>query len=219
MNVSSAITGFLSHIKETTLVDFEMIGLEFIFDENLDFRGRTSQFVARRNEYQKTEGNQPTDWAYIIWNRGSLASSDVLNRPLRVGTSNTANELTGVSDIRYASLDVELKIVTNNTEIAETIEEYLHVTTGERVTFIADYGTPFGDFACSASGESSTTFEREELTEVGSVTAIGLSSVIHFPIILPSEAVKRIEHIHNKIYDNFQPEENLVSDDWVVSQP
>lgn len=220
MNVSAAILGYLNFIKDQTLSHFDILDV-FVFDESLDFRGRASQYIAREGVFQKEEGTPPKDWIFIIWNRGSLSTNDTShNRVLNV----TLPEISGgeyidsISTMRMATLSLELKIVTNNIELAEEIEEWLHVLSGELVSFEADYGEPFGIINCSSQAETSTTFEKEDINEVGSTMAIGLQADISFPIILAPKKAKIIKHIHSKIYSSLD-KGSLESDEWIKDPP
>ena len=143
MNVSVAITGFLNHIKEETLNHFDILDI-FVYDENLDFRGRASQYISREGIFQQIEGGTPNDWIFIIWNRGSLMTNDTSHNRIVSVTLDSANlgEIDSDVIMRMAKVDIELKIVTNNIDIAENIEEWLHVLSGESVSFEADYGEP-----------------------------------------------------------------------------
>jgi len=201
MNVSSAIIGYLNHIRLETLSEFTILD-NYIYDESLDFRGRASQFIAREDVFQKLEGKAPKDWIFIIWNRGSLITNDTShNRPLRVtvGTIDP-KKIDSECKVRMGKIDVEMKIVTNNIEIAERIEEWLHVLAGESVVYEADYGTELGVMKCSIDSEASTSFEKEDLAEVGSTISIGLQATISFPVIIGLKKADIIEHIHNNIW-------------------
>jgi hypothetical protein len=123
--------------------------------------------------------------------------------------------------MRMAKLDIELKIVTNNIDIAETLEEWLHIRTGELLTFSADYGTEFGIMECSAEADMSTTFEKEDINELGSLMSVGTAATISFPIFLVPNEAKIIEHIHSKIYDSasINYDAQVLSDEWIPDAP
>ena len=222
MNVSKAITGFLYHIKDNTLSHFDLLDV-FVYDEGLDFRGRASQYIAREGIFQQIEGQTPNDWAFIIWNRGGLTSNDTShNRILEVSLGQVDRDIIDSTvTMRMAKVDVEIKIVTNNIELAENIEEWLHVLSGETVVFTADYGTPFDDMECSAEPDASTSFDKEDLNEVGSVISIGLSSTISFPVFLDPKQASIIKFIHNKIYDSLKVDYTapVLSDEWIPNAP
>ena len=222
MNVSAAILGFLNHVKDVTLEPFEILDV-FVYDENLDFRGRASQYIAREGIFQKLEGRPPKDWIFIIWNRGSLSTnSSSHNRILDVSLGiNDPDVIDAEVRMRMAMIDVELKIVTNNIDIAENIEEWLHVMSGELLTFDADYGDPLGIMDCSIDADTTTTFEKEDLNEVGSLMSVGITGVISFPIFLKPKQASIIEHIHNKIYDSVRVDYDapILSDEWIPDEP
>lgn len=222
MNVSKAISGFLSHIKDNTLSHFDLLDV-FVYDEGLDFRGRASQYIAREGVFQQMEGSSPNDWVFIIWNRSGLTSNDTShNRILEVTIGQIDPNIIDTSvTMRMAKVDVEIKVVTNNIELAENIEEWLHVLNGETIAFSADYGAPFDVMECSAEADSTTSFDKEDLNEVGSVISIGLSSTISFPVFLDPKQAKIIKHIHNKIYDALYVDYSapILSDEWIPDAP
>jgi len=216
MNVSSAVVGYLDYMKDVILESFDILDT-YVYDENLDFRGRASQFIAREGVFQKLEGEQPKDWVFIIWNRGSLVTNDTShNRVMKisVGTVNK-NLVDSESVMRMAKLDVEMKIVTNNIDIAERIEEWLHVLSGETVTFEADYGSELGVMKCSVDADTTTSFEKEDLAEVGSTMSIGLQATISFPVILGVRKANIIKHIHNRLWGSVRINSEGLSDDWI----
>jgi hypothetical protein len=222
MHVSSAITGFLNYVKDVTLDHFEIIDI-FVYDENLDFRGRASQFIAREGIFQKFEGEDPKDWIFIIWNRGSLQPNDTSHSRIMDVTMglNDSDVIDSEVRMRMVKLDIELKIVTNNIDIAETLEEWLHIRSGELLTFSADYGTEFGIMECSAEADMSTTFEKEDINELGSLMSVGTTATISFPIFLVPNEAKIIKHIHNKIYDSvsINYDAQVLSDEWIPDAP
>ena len=203
MNISAAIVAFLDTIKDTTLKHFDVIDT-YVYDESLDFRGRASQFIARESVFQKEEGEPPKNWVFIIWNRGNLMPSNYNNRPYVLtmdSTKTDAPHADSIATMRWASMDIELKIVTNNMEIGETIEEHLYVNSAEFTTFVVDLGAN-GLIDCSAQPEKTNTFEKEDIQEVGSVIGIGLSVNINFPVIMPEEMTPVIETIDYKLWQD-----------------
>ena len=194
--------GLLDHLKETTLQYFEVLDT-YIYDETLDFRGRASQWVAREGIFEFAEGEVPKDWVFIIWNRSSLQEANWNNRPMQVTANfedpSTSDQANATTNMRMASLDVEIKIVTNNIGIAEQIEEHLYVNTGEFLVFDADYGEN-GIFNLSAQPSTTTTFEKEDLVELGPVMAVGLQVNINFPVIMPLKQASVIEIINYKLW-------------------
>lgn len=201
MNTSRAIIGLLDTVRNTTLKHFDVLDT-YIYDESLDFRGRASQYIAREDVFQQLEGTPPKDWIFIIWNRSSLMSSNYNNRPLGITVNsldNDAPHADSTTNMRMASLDVEMKIVTNNIEIAETIEEHLYVNTGEFVVYEADYGS-LGKITCSAQPDTDTSWEKEDINEVGPVIGIGITININFPVIMPPEIASVIESIDYRLW-------------------
>ncbi len=208
MNVSSVIIGLLDKLRNDTLKHFTVMDT-YIYDETLDFRGRASQWLAREGIFQREEGETPKDWVFIIWNRGSLSPSNYNNKPSRV-TVNTTPLAMDYADaettMRMASLDIGIKVVTNNMSIAETIEEHLYVNTGEFEVFDADYGDPIGVIKCSAQPNTTTSFEKEDLASLGPVIGIGLSLNLNFPVIMPLEIGSVIKEIDYKLWQGIPPE-------------
>ena len=222
MNVTYAIQGYLDHVQNTLLADFSDIMLSgFVYDESMDFAARASSFIRKQPEFQKVEGQAPNDWAFLVWSRGDL-NMGPQGRPLQISiASNNDGIIDTTAKMRMATMDVQIKIYTNNVEKGEDIEEYFHVMSGEFARFNADYGS-LGIMQCSIHPDTSTTFEKEELEQVGSTIGIGLGGVLHFPVILPGQTVSRIEHIHSKIWDGIDDsDENMtiLSDEWVLTEP
>lgn len=202
MNVSYVIQGLLDKVRTETLSHFTVLD-SYIYDENLDFRGRASQWLAREGIFQKYEGEIPNDWVFIIWNRSSIQNSNYNNRPMqmKVATPNSPDgKADAISTYRSASINVGFKIVTNNMNIAETIEEHLYVNTGELTTFAASYEVFGVDVECSASPDTTTTFEKEDLNELGPVIGVGVDIVVEFPVIMPVDPIHRINIINEKIW-------------------
>jgi len=205
MNVSSAILGLLDFIKDDLLQKFEVVDT-FIYDENLDFRGRASQYISRTGIFQRAEGETPKDWILLIWNRSSINDSNYNNRPYAV-TARFDN-LTSLDEedypnstalTRLASIDVEIKMTTNNINIAERLEEYFYVKSGEMIDFEADYGD-IGLVRCSAQPSRTTTFEKEDMNELGPVIAVGLTVNLNFPVVLDFELAPVIENINERLW-------------------
>lgn len=222
MNVSYAIEGYLTHIQTTILADFsDMMLSGFVYDESMDFQARASSFIRKQPEFQKLEGQVINDWAFLVWSRGDLNMGHQ-GRPLTVSISSNNDDVIDTTAImRMATIDVPIKIYTNNVERAETIEEYFHVMTGELTHFEADYGA-HGIMKCSVTPDTSTTFEKEELENVGSTIGIGLTATLHFPVILPGKTASRIEHINSRIWDGLDDsDENMkiLSNEWVLTEP
>ena len=222
MNVTYAIEGYLNFIKDDLLEDFSHVMLDtFVYDEGMTFSNRASSFIRKQLEFQKAEGTPVTDWAFIVWSRGDLDISKS-SRPLKITVDTTGNGvIDSVTTMKHAGLDIQLKVYTNNVELGETIEEYFHVLSGELVSYEADYKA-LGIMKCSVDPSTTSTFEKEELAEVGSVIGIGVSGMIHFPVILPTKEARIIEYIHNKIWDGYdEQDENAIvmSDEWIPSEP
>ena len=222
MNVTYAIEGYLDHVKNTLLQDFSGVMLNaYIYDEALEFGNRASSFIRKQLEFQKEEGQPVTDWAFLVWNRGDLDASNS-SRPLKISVDTDGDGIiNSTTTMKTASLEIQIKIYTNSVELGETIEEYFHILSGELTSYVADYKA-FGDMKCSSNPSTTTTFEKEELNEVGSVIGIGLSASIHFPVLLPVKDAKIIEFINNKIWDGFDDlDENkvLLDDMWIPSEP
>lgn len=217
MNTSSAIKGILDKVRIETLKHFEVLDI-YIYDENLDFRGRASQWIAREGVFQQYEGQMAKDWIFIIWNRSSLQKSNYQNRPMEITASlnDPDGHVNSRTTVRMASLDVEFKIVTNNIGIAEQIEEHLYVNTGELTTFKADYGE-LGIMNCSAQPDSTTSFEKEDLNETGPVNSIGLQLNINFPVIMPMEMANVIKEIDYTLYQDRGSEEPQILDEEIIN--
>lgn len=217
MNVSYAVKGILEKVRTETLKHFDVLDI-YIYDETLDFRGRASQWIAREGVFQQFEGEMAKDWIFIIWNRSSLQKSNYQNRPMEVSANMT--DPNGYADsrttMRMASLDVEFKIVTNNIGIAEQIEEHLYVNTGELTTFDADYAE-LGIMKCSAQPDSTTTFEKEDLNELGPVNSVGLQLNINFPVIMPMEMAYIIKEIDYTLYQDRGSDEPQILDEVIIT--
>jgi hypothetical protein len=202
LNVSNAVVGYLNRIKDGILAHFDVLDT-FIYDESLDFRGRASQYLARESVFQKLEGETPKDWVFIIWNRGSISESGLNNRVQEIQYESPDAGYPGHADstvlYRLASIDIELKIVTNNISIAEYIEEYLYVLVGELATFDADYGE-YGIWKCAATPAKTTSFEKEDINELGPVIGVGLSTALEFPVLLPAKKGNLILEINEKLW-------------------
>ena len=181
MTVSYAIEGYLNFIKDSVLSDFSDIVLSgFVYDESLEFNARASSFIRKQIEFQKAEGTPVTDWAFIVWNRSNLGAS-FTSRPQVVTIDTTDDDIPdSKATMKMGTLEIELKVFTNNVEVGEYIEEYLHVLSGELVSFEANYVEYGETMRCSADPTSATTFEKEELAEVGSTIGIGITSTIHY---------------------------------------
>jgi len=208
MNVNSAIGGLLSHIKDVTLSSFSILDM-FIYDEQLDFSRRAKQYITRESVFQQVEGGTQNDWVFIIWNRGDLQTNSTShNRPLSVSVGTIdPNLIDSEVKMRMASMEIEMKIITNNIDLAERIEEYLHVECGETTTYQADYGV-LGIMECSADAESSTSFEKEEIESHGSVISVGLNSTISFPVFLGINPANTIGTIDYNIYESINADYN-----------
>ena len=223
MTVSYAIEGYLNFLKDTVLGDFSDIVLSgFVYDESMDFNARASSFIRKQAEFQKEEGSPITDWAFIVWNRGDIGSS-FTSRPQKISiATNNDDVIDATATMKMGTIEVQVKVYTNNVEIGEHIEEYLHVLSGEMVSFEANY-IAFGEIMkCSADPSTSTTFEKEELAEVGSTIGIGLSTTIHFPVIVRQRSATRIEHIHSIIYDGLYFEDENKQElynEWILTEP
>lgn len=191
MTTSNVILSYLNHVKDGPLAGFPIENI-FVFDESMDFSERAVQYITRKGPYQKLEGTPPDAWVIIIWNRGSLTTSD-LNRAMMVTVAreDDPDRLEGEAKFRMAKLTVDMKFITNSIELAETMEEYLHVLSGEPISF--EFSLPrFGTFRASADGETSTEFEKQEISEYGSLTSVSLSTTLNYPIILPVNVVPDI---------------------------
>jgi len=201
MNTSCAILGLLDKVRTTTLKHFQVLDT-YIYDENLDFRGRASQYYAREGVFSQIEGVPPNDWIFIIWNRSSISASNFNNRPISA-TANSFGLNSGNPDskttFRMASLDVGFKIVTNNIEISETIEEHLYVNAGEFVVFEADYGS-LGTFTCSSQSDKTVSWDKEDINEVGPVMGVGIYLNINYPVIMPAEISPFIGSINSRLW-------------------
>lgn len=217
MNTSKAIIGLLDKIRTTTLQHFEVLDA-YIYDETLDFRGRASQYIARQDVFQQLEGKPPKNWVFMIWNRSSLMNSNYNNRPMEITIDSTGvgTHADSTTNMRMASLDIELKIVTNNIEIAETIEEHLYVNTGEFVVFEADYGE-HGIITCSAQPDTTTSFEKEDIQEVGPVIGIGTTININYPVIMPTKIAPVIETIDYRLWAGVKDIDIALEDQEIIT--
>ena len=139
MNVSYAVEGYLTHIRDNLLADFSAVMLSgFVYDEGMDFNSRASSYIRKQPQFQKTEGQPVIDWAFIVWSRGDL-NVGKHGRPLSISVStNNDDVIDAVTTMRMATLDVQIKVYTNNVELGETIEEYFHVMSGEYSKFTAE---------------------------------------------------------------------------------
>ena len=222
MTVTFAIEGYLNFIKDDLLADFSDVMIDaFVYDEGMAFNDRASSFIRKQLEFQKEEGKTVTDWAFIVWNRGDLDISKS-SRPLKISVDLDGDDMIdSVTTMKTAGLDIQIKVYTNNVELGETIEEYFHVLSGELVSYEADY-QHFGKMQCSVDPSTTTTFEKEELAEVGSVIGIGVSGTIHFPVILPVKGAQIIKNIHSKIWDGYGDEDEnaiILTDEWIPEEP
>ena len=198
MMTSNAILGFLDHVKSTTLSVFPIENI-YVYDDSLDFGERAIQYITRAGPYEKLETTVPTEWVIIIWNRGSLIKSDTNGRPMEITIMHdTEDRLDGISKFRMADLDVTMKFVTNSIELAEEIEEYLHVLAEESISF-GFTDDILGDFSASAKPGATTDFEKESTEQYGSITSITLNAEIVFPVILPLREEKDIQTIIHEI--------------------
>ena len=223
MIVTYAIEGYLKFMKETLLSDFSDILLNgYVYDESMDFNSRASAFIRKQMEFQKAEGTEVTDWAFIVWSRGDLSSS-FTSRPTKISIdSNNDGVLDSTATMKMGAVEVQMKVYTNNVELAETIEEYFHVYSGELTHFDANYVHYGKIMKCSVDPDTTTTFEKEELAEVGSTIGIGINGNIHFPVIVGKQTVARIEHIHSIIWDGLSFEDEnkqKLYDEWILTPP
>jgi len=196
MMTTNAILGYLTYVSTTTLSKFTIENI-YVYDESLNFTERAIQYITRSGPFAKIEGEVPETWVILIWSRGSLVKSDINGRPMTVSIG-LENSINGESKFRMADLDVTLKYVTNSIELAEDIEEYLHVLAEENVSFpFSDVN--FGDFRASAKPGATTEFEKEETASNGSVSSVTLNATITYPIILPKQEVKDIRVINHTV--------------------
>ncbi len=197
---SNAILGYLNYIKNNSLPIFPIEPM-FVYDESLDFSERAIQYITRKGPYAKIEGAVPDKWVILIWSRGSLIKSPTNGRPMEISlpSADDSETLVGISKFRMADLDVTIKLVTNSIEMAEDIEEYLHVLSEETVSF-GFTDSIFGDFRASGSPGATTEFEKETTAEFGSVSSVTLNASISFPVILPTREVKDIRVINHEIF-------------------
>lgn len=206
MVTSKVISGFLDHIRLETLPEFAIENF-YVYDDSLDFAERAVQYVARTGAYQKLEGKPPETWAIIIWSRGSITAPDQFqrrNRQVPLSTTKDLENLDMIIDERMGLIEVNFKVVTNNMEYAETIEEYLYVRNGESVVVEIDYGDELGKFMVGANTQSSTTFEAAPLESSGTVIAVGCNLSISYPIFLLSSPYKNITMIVNTFINGNQ---------------
>ena len=223
MTVSYAIEGYLNFIKDTLLSDFSDIVLNgFVYDESLDFNLRASSFIRKQAEFQKAEGTKVTDWAFIVWNRSDLGSS-YTSRPQTISmASNNDDVIDSTATMKMGTVEVQVKVFTNNVELGEHIEEYFHVLSGELISFEANYVAYGETMKCSSDPSTTCSFEKEEIANVGSTIGIGLTSTIHFPIIVRTRTAKRIEHIHSVIWDGLyfeDPNKQELYNEWILTEP
>lgn len=207
---SNAILSTLSYIKDNILTGFPVQNT-FIYDEDLDFARRAKEFIAREGIFEKYEATVPNEWVLIIWNRGSLAKNSVQPRSFQTEVDFTTDGgLLGVVDSRLAEVPVTMRIVTNNIEMAENLEEYLMVHLGERLSYESSNAL-FGDFRAACQVGVDTDFVKETLENYGSLTAIEFSVVINFPVLLPDiTELKRIESINTTIWE-MEPREVILT--------
>jgi len=195
---TNAILGFLDYLNTKSLTIFP-IDTFYVYDESLDFAERAIQYITRKGPYSKLEGVVPEKWVILIWNRGSLIKSPTNGRAMDISIpSEVDGRIAGISKFRMADLDITCKFVTNSIEMAEDMEEYLHVLAEESISF--GFNNPiFGDFRASASPGATTDFEKETTSEYGSVSSVTLNASISFPVVLPLQNVKDIQTINHDI--------------------
>jgi hypothetical protein len=202
MMTSDAILGYLDFMRTEMLSVFPIENI-YVFDESLDFTERAIQYITRAGPYEKIEAKDANDWVIIIWKRDSLVSSAINGRPMEISIGSEADEtiIDSESKFRMAELGISIKLVTNNIELAEDIEEYLHVLTEEYVSYEFE-NTMFGKFMGTAMPGGTTEFEKEDTNSYGSVTSVSFVANLTYPIILPKTHRSRIERINADISVN-----------------
>lgn len=217
MVTTKVITGLLNHVKDVTLSQFSIENY-FVYDPNLDFSERAKQYISRQGIFQTLEGEVPDTWAIIVWSRSGIEKPPQTMRQHRVPLSSTNDlqNLDSESEMRVGQISIDFKIITNNMEYAEDIEETLYVRAGESIDFEADYGATFGLHRCASEAEAPTSFETVDIESHGSVTAVATTFNVSYPVYLPVTSAKNILDIIEDIHSYNENGDTLMDTQTIV---
>ena len=198
MQTSMVIESLLDYVSENILSEFEILK-PYVFDDSLNFRERAVQYLTRKGVFQTLEGETPDTWTMFIWTRSPLTPPPASQRYHSVPFAlNPQDTLIGEYEQRTAQIDITCKMVCNNIEQAETMEEHMFVKGGDRISFEVDYGAPLGKMRCSAEALASTNFEVEDLDGNGTVVAVSMDLSIYYPVFAKKVEYQPILEIKNR---------------------
>ena len=205
MITADAIYKYLTYLVEEALSDHHMLndfGKGIIYSPNLTWDADLRKHIVK-DDIVFYADTSTSNWIGTLWNREPIRKSDLQGqREFKAMIKEGArlpNPVAKGYNARMIDLSMQLLLVSPSLYILEAVEEQL-VTTEQRVALTIDYGDPIGELDMDVKEFEVNSITKEDKATYGTVATMGVTVMLNYYVMVPSEDVPLIGIINVDIY-------------------